>query len=290
MARRQAILTGHRAAGQPTASPRVPPTMPLPRRTLALAGLLAGALVACGPPPRDQPEPPQVDAPTAAPPASADADPRAQATLPSQAQAALPSQAQAAPHAAPAPPIAEVVMIPLGDFPDELLTAIEATLADALPVQVRRGPPRPLSRAAYYPPRRRYRADRLLDELSELAATLGPGVRVLGLTEVDISTTKEPHADWGIFGLAYMPGRAAVVSSHRLRKRAKGPAHVARRVANTAVHEIGHSLGLDHCAEPRCPMQDAEGSIANTDSSDPHLGPECAAELAAILAAPRPLE
>ncbi len=175
-----------------------------------------------------------------------------------------------------------IITVVVGSFAEDLREAVEAGLRESLPVEVRRGPTWALPKSAYYPPRRRYRADTLIDLLSDAAREddAHPGVRYLGLTSVDISTTKDGHKDWGIFGLAFSPGRGAVISSHRLKKGAKGREHFAFRVTNTAIHEIGHSLGLAHCDEERCPMQDAEGSIATTDSSDQVLGPECAAKLA----------
>jgi archaemetzincin len=179
---------------------------------------------------------------------------------------------------------AEIVTIVIGDFDEDLRGAVEAGLEASLPVDVRRGEAWALPKAAYYPPRRRYRADTLIDLLSEAAVDdASPGVRYLGLTSVDVSTTKGKHRDWGIFGLAFCPGRGAVISSHRLRKGARDREHFAFRVTNTAIHEVGHSLGLDHCDEPRCPMQDAEGSIETTDSSEQVLGPGCAAKLAELL-------
>lgn len=173
----------------------------------------------------------------------------------------------------------EVVLVPLGAFPAALLDAVERGLADELQVDVRRLSRNALPKAAYYAPRKRYRADVLLEHLPTLVADMHDTTRVLGLTSVDISTTKPPHHDWGIFGLGNMPGPAAVISRYRLARRAKSAAQVELRVVNTAVHEIGHTFGLDHCAEEGCPMLDAEGGIANTDSSTGHLGAGCRALL-----------
>ena len=121
------------------------------------------------------------------------------------------------------------------------------------------------------------------DFLDEYAAQAGfdpedPTIKLLGLTEVDISTTSEPYEDWGIFGLGHCPGQSAVISSKRLSRRPKNREHVRFRVATTAVHEIGHTFGLPHCAEDkaRCVMLDAEGGIENTDVSTGALGPACA--------------
>ncbi len=178
-----------------------------------------------------------------------------------------------------------IVTIVIGSFPTELREAVEAGLRTSLPVEVRSGPTWELPKSAYYRPRRRYRADTLIDLLSEAAHKDPQGeVRYLGLTSVDISTSKDGHRDWGIFGLAFSPGSGAVISSFRLKKSAKNPEHFAFRVANTAIHEVGHSLGLDHCDEATCPMRDAKGSVASTDDSSQVLGPECAAELAKNLA------
>ncbi len=175
----------------------------------------------------------------------------------------------------------EVVLVALGKVSPDLLDDVEASLRDHLQVEVRRLDTLKLPRSAWYAPRKRWRADVLLDFLLEQIPDAPKTTRILGLTESDISTTKAPFVDWGVFGLGYAPGQAAVVSAYRLKKKAKDRAHVRFRVSNTAVHEVGHTFGLQHCEEARCPMQDAEGGIAKTDGADPELGSECRAELEA---------
>jgi archaemetzincin len=136
-------------------------------------------------------------------------------------------------------------------------------------------PARALPREAYYPPRGRYRADKLLVVLERIARP--DHAKIMGLTGVDISTTKGPHEDWGVFGLGYQPGRSCVVSTFRLGKSASAE-RLARRVASVAVHEIGHTWGLSHCSTPGCVMHDAEGTLKTVDADGP-LCPRCRARM-----------
>jgi len=46
------------------------------------------------------------------------------------------------------------------------------------------------------------------------------------------------------------------------------------------VHEIGHTLGLQHCPNVGCLMEDAEGKVATCDR-EYDLCAECRARLAA---------
>lgn len=185
-----------------------------------------------------------------------------------------------------APARAEIRLVVLGDrFPQSLADAVASGLARALDVRVVPLGRSPLPHAAFYPPRGRYRADALLEHLHGLVAVVPAGTRILALTDVDISTSKGPHADWGVFGLADLGGPAGVVSSYRLQRKARDADQVRFRVVSTAVHEAGHTLGLPHCPEARCVMQDAEGGIANTDGGTGLLGPACRAQLDATLPA-----
>jgi archaemetzincin len=139
-------------------------------------------------------------------------------------------------------------------------------------LRIERLAPAPLPRTAFYPARGRYRAERLLDFLEPRLPT--NGLRIVGLTNVDISTTKVPHKDWGILGLATLDGRTAVLSSFRCHRKARDRQHGRIRFGKVAVHEIGHTFGLPHCPTRGCLMEDGHGSVLTCDR-EYDLCPRC---------------
>lgn len=166
---------------------------------------------------------------------------------------------------------------PLGPVKKEDVARVKAGLQALYSVEVEVLPEIPLPKMAWYPPRERYKADKLLEFLS--TQTAGRVTKVIGLTAQDISTSKGEIADWGIFGLGQLGGRACVVSTFRLRAgKVKTPVFHAR-LAKVVNHELGHTLGLDHCPTADCLMQDAGGKIATVDGESGKPCAECAARL-----------
>lgn len=107
---------------------------------------------------------------------------------------------------------------------------------------------------AWYSPRQRNRADSLIHWMARRAR---PGEIWLGITEQDISTTKGSNPDYGVMGLGFHPGQAAVASNYRLRNK--------QHFYKVAIHELGHTMGLPHCPDKSCYMRDAEGGDPTAD-------------------------
>jgi archaemetzincin len=171
-------------------------------------------------------------------------------------------------------PAAVVAIQPLGEVGAARLAAVRQALEKAYAIPVAVLPAKPLPPEAWYVPRKRYRADLLLDHL---AARSPAGHRiVIGLTAKDISVTKDQHEDWGIFGLGQLDGRVCVVSTFRLGARGADEAKLLERLGKIAIHEAGHVMGLEHCAAPGCVMADAAGSIATVDAESGAFCQSCA--------------
>lgn len=149
----------------------------------------------------------------------------------------------------PEPPIS-VTLVPLGKVSDGEVSAVRRAIEKTYRARVTVGRRQSLPISTYYPPRHRYRADRLAAWLE------GPGTgeKVLGLTRVDISVAAHGHADWGVGGFAGTGKRAGVVSSFRT----KGDLGCLGEIA---VHELGHTLGRPHCPTPGCTMHDRGGTL-----------------------------
>jgi archaemetzincin len=170
-----------------------------------------------------------------------------------------------------------------GELPAGDVELVRRALTEIIGMETRLLPRAELPAAAFYPPRRRYRAEKLLDFLD---GRLPPdGTRILGLTGVDISTTKGRFTDWGLLGLGRIGGASSVISEFRCRMRSPGAANTRERLAKVAVHEAGHTLGLEHCPTRGCLMEDAEGQVATCDR-EYDFCPRCRGLLAA---AGRPL-
>ncbi len=132
---------------------------------------------------------------------------------------------------------------------------------------------------AWYKPRRRYRADKLLDYLNEVILPDSGCDFVLGFTSLDISTTKGKHKDWGIFGLSQVYGTASVVSTYRLTRKARSRKAGAIRTVKVVNHELGHALSQGHCGKKGCLMNDAQGTIRTVDAESGLLCDLCIGEI-----------
>lgn len=168
-----------------------------------------------------------------------------------------------------------LVIQPLGPVAPSRVAALQEALGRSLGLPVQLRPPLDLPAVAFHEPRRRYRAERLL---TFLAGRTPRSAKLLGLTSVDISTTKDAIDDWGILGLAEIGGGAAVVSTFRCRRRARGAAHLQERLLKVAMHELGHTFGLDHCRVTGCLLQDLRGQLRRLDGARTFCG-ACLAHL-----------
>ena len=173
-----------------------------------------------------------------------------------------------------------VAIQPLGPVKAADIARVKAGILALYAVDVEVLPEKPLPKAAYFQPRDRYKAHKLLDVLA--ADTPVKFTKVIGLTARDISTKKGKIDDWGIFGLGALGERPCVVSTFRLRSGNATEELFQTRLVKVVNHELGHTFGLDHCPVAGCFMQDAGGKIATVDGEGTKPCGACAARLPVV--------
>ncbi len=145
-----------------------------------------------------------------------------------------------------------IYLVPLRFPNDKLLEDLSSALSDAfkLPVSILRKSF--TLDQGYDPVRNQFNSSWILSRLLELAPK--ESCKILGVTEVDLYV---PVLTF-VFGEAQVEGKAAVVSSYRLRDELYGlpenPERLKERLEKEAIHELAHTFGLIHCRQPECVM------------------------------------
>ncbi|MGZ3448806.1 MAG: hypothetical protein ACXVEF_04365 [Polyangiales bacterium] len=185
---------------------------------------------------------------------------------PAPAPASASALASASAPAIPQPRLT-VHLVPIGKVPQETIDHTAKSLREAAPIDIVVEPGRALPKSAETIEKGRYSADALLTFLEDVPATKGQ--KVMGIAEIDIVTPKNGNPRWGILGLGSIDGKTSVISTYRMRRKWEGgaPEPVVRdRLAKISLHELGHTLGLDHCPNKGCIMEDGHGTVKTIDA------------------------
>jgi len=128
-----------------------------------------------------------------------------------------------------------------------------------------------LNKESWNRKRRQYLAYGLL---AELPSPEHSHDRILGVIDSDIFA---PGLNF-VFGQADSTGGRAIISLRRLRSEFYGSTRnedlLRERALTEAVHELGHTYGLQHCRNPKCAMY-FSNSLYDTDVKGWRFFPAC---------------
>jgi archaemetzincin len=167
-----------------------------------------------------------------------------------------------------------ITLVPVGRVEQGHLESLAQGLAARLRVACWVSPDGLEGEFAYNPVRGQYHSTEILRRLLQDPDT--ESWRILGVTDVDLYI---PILTF-VFGEAQLGNTAALVSTHRLRPEFYGlprdPGLLQERLLKEALHELGHTFGLQHCPDYLCVMS-ASHSVERIDLKQADFCQACTA-------------
>lgn len=157
----------------------------------------------------------------------------------------------------------KIILVPIGDIKAETLKVLSHHLKETFSVGIKIHEAMELPEEAYNPKREQYFSPRLMNKVRSFIKPK-PEEKILGIADVDLYVQGLNF----VFGEAELNGHFAIISLARLRQSFYGlpddKALFFERVQKEAVHELGHTFGLNHCPNPDCVMH-FSNSLGDTD-------------------------
>ena len=170
----------------------------------------------------------------------------------------------------------KIVLKPIGDIHKEILIHLEEQLGQTFGCPVETVSEDYNLKKAYDGGRKQYRGTKILDRLKKRGAAKDE--KVLAVVDVDLYA---PGLSF-IFGQADTAACTSVISLSRLKQEYDGlpcdEALFLERAVKEAVHELGHTFGLEHCPNSKCVMH-FSNSLADTDWKQANFCGQCRPKL-----------
>jgi archaemetzincin len=166
-----------------------------------------------------------------------------------------------------------IIVQPIGKVDLSVINNLKTILGRTFGCPVEIAPNTELPEQAYKKGRGQYNAHSIIGMIkpSDLFQTN----RILAVIDADIYSAENQF----VFGHAEQESQTAIISLSRLRPELPPDTTLfLNRAAKEAIHELGHTFGLNHCSKNKCVMHFSH-SLSDTDVKGPVFCSQCQPKL-----------